>query len=258
MRVSVQSMLVPGMAVAAVGIVGAVPVIVAAPPAPQVPAPAIHAIQLAGIGQDIYNAITPVVQYVVGGTSYLVNFTPLIGGPIAAQININYFQGIQPAVAATVDYGAALVHDPLDFVPITGAYAEDLFGIGYDVVSAELRFFGLQELPPRPAAGIPMPDAKAAAADGTAAKATPGEKPAVAVIEELDTFEPDRRTSLARGQARVDVDSAPAATSIAAEAAPAEAAAGDGRRGSAAKPTRSGREAARSGAQKSAGARAAN
>ena len=253
MRVSVQSMLVPGMAVAAVGIVGAVPAIVAAPPAPQVSAPAIHAIQLASIGQDIYNAITPVVQYVVGGTSYLVNFTPLIGGPIAAQININYFQGIQPAVAATVDYGAALVHDPLDFVPITGAYAEDLFGIGYDVVSAELRFFGFQELPPRPAAGIPMPDAKAAAADATSAKATPGEKPAVALIQELDTFEPDRRTSLARGQARVDVDSAPAATPAAAEATVR-----DGWRGSAAKPTRSGRESARSGAQKSTGARAAN
>jgi hypothetical protein len=136
-------------------------------PAPEVvpmavPTVQIHAVQLAGIGQNIYNAITPVVQYVVGGVSYLVNFTPLIGGPIAAQININYFQGIQPAVAATVDYGAALVHAPLDFVPITGAYVDDLVGIGYDLVSAELRFFGFQELPPRPAAATPRPIAPAA------------------------------------------------------------------------------------------------
>lgn len=107
---------------------------------------------MAGIGQDIYNAITPVVQYVVGGVSYLINFVPVVGGITAAQINIGYFQGIQPAVAATVDYAAALVHDPLDFVPITRGYVDTLGGIGRDLVSAELRFLGFNELPPRPAA----------------------------------------------------------------------------------------------------------
>ena len=35
-------------------------------------------IDLTGIGQDIYYAITPTVQYVVGGVSYLINFIPLI------------------------------------------------------------------------------------------------------------------------------------------------------------------------------------
>jgi hypothetical protein len=210
-------------------------------PAPEaapmaVPTVQIHAVQLAGIGQNIYNAITPVVQYVVGGVSYLVNFTPLIGGPIAAQININYFQGIQPAVAATVDYGAALVHAPLDFVPITGAYVDDLVGIGYDLVSAELRFFGFQELPPRPAAATPRPIAPAAAqtAPAAASDAAPGEQSKLALSEEPALVAPDRRPSRTRGQARTDdAETAPDATFGVTTAE-------ESRRESAAKPTRRG------------------
>jgi hypothetical protein len=217
-------------------------------PAPEaaamaVPTVQIHAVQLAGIGQNIYNAITPVVQYVVGGVSYLVNFTPLIGGPIAAQININYFQGIQPAVAATVDYGAALVHAPLDFVPITGAYVEDLVGIGYDLVSAELRFFGFQELPPRPAAATPRPIAPAAAqaAPAAASDAAPGEQSELTLTEEPALVAPDRRSSRSRGQARPD-----AAAETAPDAAFEATTPGESRRGSAAKPARPVRGSARS------------
>ena len=242
MQVSVRPWLASGMVAVGVGSVVA-PAPEAAPMA--VPTVQIHAVQLAGIGQNIYNAITPVVQYVVGGVSYLVNFTPLIGGPIAAQININYFQGIQPAVAASVDYAAALVHAPLDFVPITGAYVDDLVGIGYDLVSAELRFFGFQELPPRPAAATPRPIAPAAAQTAPAAASdAPGEQSELALSEEQALLAPDRRPSRTRGQARPDAAAEPAP-----EAAFEATTAGENRRESAAKPTRPVRGSARSAAR---------
>jgi hypothetical protein len=111
--------------------------------------PAVHIddVQLAGIGQDIYTAITPTVQYVVGGGSYIVNFIPLIGGPIAAQININYFQGIQPVIEATVDALAGIVQNPFNVVTTLSIYGSALYDIGYNWVSAQLRFLGLNPLP---------------------------------------------------------------------------------------------------------------
>ena len=177
----VSGLLVPVTALA----VAAGPAIVAPEaPAPAVPLVQVEAIQLAGIGQNIYNAITPIVQTVVGDVSYLINFIPLVGGPTAAQINIGYFQGIQPTVAATVDYAAALLHAPLAFFPITRAYIDTLLGIGYDLVSAELRFLGFNELPPRPTGNqAPSPrvaTARAAAAvvpEPVTAEAPPNERP---------------------------------------------------------------------------------
>lgn len=137
------------MALAAATALALTPAVVA--PA-ETPAPRIQLtdVALTGIGQDIYYAITPVVQEAVGGVSYLVNFVPLIGGPIAAQININYFQGIQPVVEATVNYLAAVVQDPFNVLNATGAYGSTLYDIGYNWVSAEAVFFGLPPLPPLP------------------------------------------------------------------------------------------------------------
>ena len=154
MSLSYRPLLVPGVALASAGVVALAPAVLA-PPAPSavrggaaVSAVHVEDVQLAGIGQDIYEAITPSVQYVVGGVSYLINFIPLIGGPIAAQINISYFQGVQPVVEATVNYLAAVVQDPLDIIAATGAYGQQLYGIGYNWVDAELRFLGLPRLPP--------------------------------------------------------------------------------------------------------------
>lgn len=143
--------LLPGVAMAAAAALVIAPA--AVPQAPlQAPPPVMRAydVALTGIGQDIYYAITPVVQYVVGGVSYLINFTPLIGGPIAAQININYFQLVQPVVEATVNYLAAVVQNPLNFFPTTAAYGGELYDIGYNWVSAQAQFLGLQPLPPLP------------------------------------------------------------------------------------------------------------
>jgi hypothetical protein len=170
---------------AAAGTVALSPVLVTAPGQSVIPAvPSIvHVddVQLAGIGQDIYYAITPTVQYVVGGGSYLINFIPLIGGVIAAQININYFQGIQPVVEATVNYLAGVVQDPLNFGPTTAIYASTLYDIAYNWVSAELQWVGLSPLPllpPLPSSALagestPAPTAPRAAAAAAAVEQTP-------------------------------------------------------------------------------------
>ena len=174
----IRSMLAPPMALAA-AVAAALGGALAPPsaPRPALPTVEVRDIQLAGIGQNIYNAVTPVVQTVVGDVSYVINFTPVIGRIIAAQVNIDYFQGIQPAVAATVNYAAAVLHNPLNFFPISGAYIQTLVNIGYNLVSAQLRFLGLNELPPRPAAGsakAPGPRAAAAAAPRARAAASAG------------------------------------------------------------------------------------
>jgi hypothetical protein len=142
-----------GMALATATALALSPALVATQAATPTAAPlSVHTddVQLAGIGQDIYYALTPWVQEAVGGVSYIVNVTPIIGAPIAAQININYFQGIQPVIEATVDYLAGVVANPLNFFPITAAYGSALYDIGYNWVSAELVWIGLQPLPPLP------------------------------------------------------------------------------------------------------------
>ncbi len=168
MSVSVRPLLASGFALATAGAIALGPVQIA-PPAPAVAAlPTVHIenVELAGIGQDVYNAVTPYVQYVVGGVSYIVNFLPIIGAPIAAQININYFQGIQPIVAATVNYLAGVIQNPLNFFATTSAYGTALFDIAYNWVSAEAVWIGLPPLPPLPsaAAAAPRADVHATAA----------------------------------------------------------------------------------------------
>lgn len=150
MSVSARPLLVPAIVLATAGAVALSPALVPAPAAPA--SVHIENVQLAGIGQDIYNSVTPYVQYAVGGVSYLVNFLPLVGAPTAAQININYFQGIQPVVAATVNYLAGVVQNPLNFIANTAAYGTALYDIAYNWVSAQAVWIGLPPLPPLPSA----------------------------------------------------------------------------------------------------------
>jgi hypothetical protein len=182
---SVRSVLVPGAALALAGAVALSPAIVA-PPAVSAPAiPTVHVddVQLAGIGQDIYAAITPTVQYVVGGGSYIVNFIPLIGGPIAAQININYFQGIQPVIEATVDALAGIVQNPFNILATLSIYGSALYDIGYNWVSAQLQFLGLNPLPLLPS----VASVRGASAPPAAAR-TPG-RPRAAAVQTPPTAE---------------------------------------------------------------------
>jgi len=168
-------------------------------------------VELAGIGQDIYYSITPTVQYVVGGGSYLVNFIPLIGGVIAAQININYFQGIQPVVEATVNYLAGVVQDPLNFGQTTAIYASTLYDIAYNWVSAELQWVGLNPLPPLPP--LPSPVSAGESAPGQSAPAPTAPRAAAAAVERTPAAL--RRTARAavapRPAASVDADAQEAA-----------------------------------------------
>ena len=181
MKVSIRPLRMSCAALALAGTVALSPAIISPPAMAPNPIPAVHIdeVQLAGIGQDIYYAITPTVQYVVGGGSYIVNFIPLIGGPIAAQININYFQGIQPVIEATVDALAGVVQDPFNIVATLSIYGSALYDIGYNWVSAQLQFLGLAPLPVLPSVssvrGASAPSAKSAAAR------TPGRARAAAV-----------------------------------------------------------------------------
>jgi len=150
---SARSLLTPAVALGAAGVVALSPVVVPSPalsarPAPSVPAVHLAEVQLAGIGQDIYNAIQPWVQYAVDTAAYVVGFVPFIGGPIAEQIFINYDDGIQPLVENTVNYLAALIANPLGFLPITAGYLNDQFFVGVNYVSAQLQFIGFPPLPP--------------------------------------------------------------------------------------------------------------
>jgi hypothetical protein len=192
-NVSIRPLLMSGVALTLAGTVALSPAIIAPPAMAPNPIPAVHIddVQLAGIGQDIYAAITPTVQYVVGGGSYIVNFIPLIGGPIAAQININYFQGIQPVIEATVDALASVVQNPFNIVATLSIYGSALYDIGYNWVSAQLRFLGLAPLPLLPSvASVRGATAPSAAAHTTgrqraAAVETPppaGEVPAPAPV----------------------------------------------------------------------------
>jgi len=172
-NLSVRPLLAPGVAMVTAGAIALAPAVVA-PPSEITATPTVHVenIALTGIGQDIYYAITPWVQYGVSLAQYGVSLVPFIGPPIADQIGINYFAGIQPIVAATVNYAAGVVQDPLNFFGVTAAYGNTLFTIGYNYVSAQLSFFGLPPLPPILAA------TRAAATPARAAASGPADIPA--------------------------------------------------------------------------------
>ncbi|MGV1088835.1 MAG: hypothetical protein ACOYBX_12700, partial [Mycobacterium sp.] len=157
MSMSIRSLLVPGLALATAGAVALTPALVApaaltaAQPTVALPSVHIDEIQLAGIGRDIYNSITPFVQYTVSSAQYWVGLVPFIGPPVADQIGINYFQLIQPVIASTVYYASDLVSNIFAFPALTATYASTLGYIGYQWVSAQQQFFGLPPLPPIPA-----------------------------------------------------------------------------------------------------------
>lgn len=176
MSISYRPLLVPGIALAAAGVVALGPALVA-PPAVTVAQPVaipsvyLEEIQLAGIGQDIYYAITPWVQYAVELVQYGASLVPFIGFPIADQIDIFYFQTFQPAIEDTVNYLASLVQNPFNFIGATGLYGSQLYALGYNFVAAELAFFGFPVLPPLPplvAASAPAAGLAAAAQHSSA------------------------------------------------------------------------------------------
>lgn len=180
MSFSYRPLLVPAVALATAGVVALGPTVVA-PPAltvaqPPVPVVQLHEVQLAGIGQDFYQFVTEWVQYGVELVQYGVSLVPFIGGPLAAQIDIIYFDTIQPAVQDTVNYLASVLQNPFNLIGETTSYLNQLYGLAYDFVASELAFFGFPILPPLPpiAASVsPVAELAAGVARRGAAAAVP-------------------------------------------------------------------------------------
>ena len=212
MSVSARKWRGPGVVLALAGTVALAPVMSVSPavvPAqPMAVAVHIDDIQLAGIGQDIYYAITPTVQYAVGGVSYIVNFLPLLGGPIAAQININYFQGIQPVIEATVNALAGVVQDPLNIIGALTAYGATLYDIGYNWVSAQLQWVGLAPLPPLP----PLASERASSASPAVSRTVGRARTSAAVAPKIGAAARGDRAGVTAAERRAAVTAAPPAT----------------------------------------------
>ena len=151
---SYRPLLVPAVAMATAGVVALAPAVVAPPvvtvASAQIPVVQVHEVQLAGIGQDIYEAISAWVQYGVEVVQYGVSLIPFIGGGLSEQIEIIYFDTFQPAVQETVDFLAAVVQDPFNLIGETTSYLNQLYGLAYNFVASELAFFGFPPLPPIP------------------------------------------------------------------------------------------------------------
>jgi hypothetical protein len=147
--VSIRPLLVPVVALATVGSVALGPVLVA-PPAvtlsqPAVPVPAVYIedIQLAGIGRDIYNSASAVVQGLAQWAQWAVGIIPFLGSGIAAQIDLIYAELIQPLIGNTVYALSDIIANPLGLLTTAGSYVSNQVYLGYTWVANEIRFFGL-------------------------------------------------------------------------------------------------------------------
>ena len=224
MTVSVRSLLIPGVAVVAAGAVALSPALIAPPavtlaqPTVQVPAVHIEDIQLAGIGQDLYYAIQPWVQYGVEWAQFATSWLP----GVSSQIGILYFQGLQPTVEATVNYLADVLHNPLNFFPTTGAYFNTLVVTGYRFINAELAWLGLPFIPPLPrppfasvaTSSTPRAAARAAAAVAAADLPAPT-KVATDLTAEVPTPSRASRGELRRAPRSAAVDAVQSARAAA-------------------------------------------
>jgi len=204
--VSVRSLLIPAVAAVTAGAVALGPALIAPPAGTlsastvQVPAVHIEDIQLAGIGQDLYYAIQPWVQYGVEWAQFATSWIP----GVSSQIGILYFQGLQPTVEATVNYLADVLHNPLNFFPITGAYFNTLVVTGYRFINAELAWLGLPYLPPLPRppfASVATSSAPRAAVRASAAVAA-AELPAPTEVATDVTAEVPTPARASRGELR--------------------------------------------------------
>lgn len=181
MTISSRSLLAPGVALIAAGAVAVGPAIMApsaltaAQPTIQIPAVQIQNIQLAGVGRDFYvNVVQPAVDNVLGVVTDAIGVIPIIGDPIANQIDIQA-SFVRNLVQPTVFYLSDLVANIWAFPELTGAYALNLLWAPANWVNDELNFFGLPDLPiPDPP---PLAATGARSAATVASRVTTGAKP---------------------------------------------------------------------------------
>ena len=258
MAVSVRSLLVPSVALAATSsialgsMLAAPPAVTLARPAVQVPAVHIEDIQLAGIGQDIYYAIQPWVQYGVELAQWATAWIP----PVSSQIGILYFDGIQPVVEATVNALAGVVQNPFNIVGVLSAYGATLGVIGYNFVAAEAAWLGFPLPPLPPLASV----SRSSAPSATARSARGSRAAAVATVVSAEgasdvAVEAPAPARASRGElrraARATVaDAAPLTGTAVADAAPQTGAAVSAAAHGAASEVRSTARAARGAAAK--------
>ena len=146
--ISIRAVLMPGVALATVGAVALAPTLVAptaasAQPHVAVPAVYIADIQLAGIGRDIYNSASAVVQGLAQWAQWAVGIIPFLGPGLAAQINLIYADLIQPLIGNTVYALSDIIADPLGIMTTASSYVSNQVYIGYTWVASQIRFFGL-------------------------------------------------------------------------------------------------------------------
>ena len=146
--ISIRAVLMPGVALATVGAVALAPTLVAptaAPVQPRVAVPAVYVadIQLAGIGRDIYNSASAVVQGLAQWAQWAVGIIPFVGPGLAVQINLIYADLIQPLIGNTMYALSDIIADPLGIMTTAGSYVSNQVYVGYTFVASEIRFFGL-------------------------------------------------------------------------------------------------------------------
>jgi len=146
--ISIRAVLMPGVALATVGALALAPTPVAptaSPVQPHVAVPAVYIadVQLAGIGRDIYNSTSAVVQGLVQWAQWAVGIIPFLGSGIAGQIDLIYAELIQPLIGNTVYALSDIIANPLGLLTTAGSYISNQVYIGYTFVASEIRFFGL-------------------------------------------------------------------------------------------------------------------
>lgn len=163
MPISIRSVLAPSVAAACAAIVGIAAALLptAGPMAsPDFVLPKVQLVDIRlaavvlpppGPGRNLYdNVIEPSVENVVESITAAIEQVPLLGPPIADQIDINHDDLIQPLIGNTVYLLADIVSDPLNLFVWLGSYAVNQLHVAYDYVSSQLEFLGLPSLPSLP------------------------------------------------------------------------------------------------------------
>ncbi len=194
--ISIRAVLIPGVALATLGAVALAPTLVAptaaAPALPRVAVPAVYIadVQLAGIGRDIYNSTSAVLQGLVQWAQWAVGIIPFLGSGIAGQIDLIYAELIQPLIGNTVYALSDIIANPLGLLTTAGSYVSNQVYLGYTFVASEIRFFGLPPI----LGPLPKPPPLAATGRSTASGAASrlgGPRAAAALSSALERTSPD-------------------------------------------------------------------
>ena len=164
MTADARSLTKPALALLTAGALTLAPAMTAPSVSVPVSAPTVHAanVELAGWFTD-----TVLYWGDVAASAAIAAVAPIpvIGPPIATQIDINWYDGLRPLAAVTSAYVTSVFVDPLGFFVHTWNYAQNLGFIGYNYVAAQLGTIGIwvPPIPPPPPVASVSPARSAAA-----------------------------------------------------------------------------------------------